>query len=284
MTRVGLLGLPTDSHSSFVRGAAKAPPAIRAALHSPHAHLTATNGLVMDQVLADFGDLALAEDAGDFERMVAAVAEVFRAGPAVVLGGDHMITYPVLAGIAAAGIAPPQIVHIDAHSDLYDDFEGDPLSHASPFARILENGLAAGLTQLGIRTPNAHLLSQIERFGVRAFAPDEHADGVASLPVGPTYLSIDLDGIDPAFAPGVAHHEPGGLTTREVLQVIWKTPGPVIGGDIVELNPDRDVGDMTASIAAKLLKELAARISADSLPLMGRESSPEASRVGAVWA
>jgi arginase len=264
MTRVGLLGLPTDSHSSFVRGAAKGPPAIRAALHSPHAHLTATNGLSMDAVLRDLGDVAVAEDAGDFERMTAAVAEAFRAGPAVVLGGDHMVTYPVLAGMAAAGIAPPQIVHIDAHSDLYDDYEGDPLSHASPFARIMERGLAAGLTQLGIRTPNAHLLAQIARFGVKAFSPDEHAAGLAALPAGATYISIDLDGLDPAFAPGVAHHEPGGLTTREVLEVIWKTPGPVIGGDIVELNPDRDVGGMTATLAAKLLKELAARIAQDT--------------------
>lgn len=269
MSRVGLLGLPTDSHSSFVRGAAKAPPVIRTALRSPHAHLTATNGLVMDDVLHDFGDVAVQEDGGDFDRIVAAVAEAFRAGPAVALGGDHMVTYPVLAGIAAAGMAPPQIVHIDAHSDIYDDFEGDPLSHASPFARIMERGLAAGLTQLGIRTPNAHLLAQIKRFGVKAFAPDEHAAGVASLPVGPTYLSIDLDGLDPAFAPGVAHHEPGGLTTREVLEVIWKTPGPVIGGDIVELNPDRDVNGMTATLAAKLLKELAARIAQDASPSSG---------------
>ena len=269
MTRVGLLGLPTDSHSSFVRGAAKGPPAIRAALRSAHAHTTATNGLVMDEVLRDFGDAPLREADGDFERMVEAAAEAFRAGPAVVLGGDHMITYPVLAGMAQAGIAPPQIVHIDAHSDLYDDYEGDPLSHASPFARILERGLAAGLTQLGIRTPNAHLLAQIKRFGVKAFAPDEHAEGVASLPVAPTYLSIDLDGLDPAFAPGVAHHEPGGLTTREVLDVIWKTPGPVIGGDIVELNPDRDVNDMTATLAAKLLKELAARIAQDAISSSG---------------
>lgn len=269
MSRVGLLGLPTDSHSSFLRGAAQGPPAIRAALHSPHAHLTATNGLIMDEVLHDFGDLWLAEDAGDFDKMVQAVAEVFGAGPAVVLGGDHAITYPVLAGLAAAGVAPPQIVHIDAHSDLYDDFEGDPLSHASPFARIMERGLAAGLTQLGIRTPNAHLVAQAERFGVNVFSPGEHAAGLAALPVGPTYISIDLDGLDPAYAPGVSHHEPGGLTTREVLDVIWQTPGPVIGGDIVELNPDRDMHGMTATLAAKLLKELAARISADATSSSG---------------
>jgi arginase len=264
MTRVALLGLPTDQHSSFRRGAAKGPGAIRAALRSPHAHTTATNGLDMDEVLADLGDAPLKEDDGDFDRMVAAVAEAFRAGPAVVLGGDHAVTYPVLAGIAAAGRAAPQIVHIDAHADLYDDFEGDPLSHASPFARIMERGLAAGLTQLGIRTPNAHLVAQAERFGARVFSPETHAAGLAALPAGPTYISIDLDGLDPAFAPGVAHHEPGGLTTREVLEVIWRTPGPVIGGDIVELNPDRDIHDMTATLAAKLLKELAARVAEDA--------------------
>lgn len=265
MTRVALLGLPTDQHSSFLRGAAKAPPAIRAALHSSHSHLTASNGRVLDaDLLHDLGDAPLREDEGDFDRMVEAVRAAFAQGPAVVLGGDHAITYPVLAGMAAAGLAPPQIVHIDAHSDLYEDFEGDPLSHASPFARIMERGLAAGLTQLGIRTPNDHLVAQARRYGVRVFAPHEHDSGLAALPAGPTYISIDLDGLDPAFAPGVSHHEPGGLTTREVLDVIWKTPGPVIGGDIVELNPDRDLHGMTATLAAKLLKELAARISADA--------------------
>lgn len=270
MTRVALLGLPTDQHSSFLRGAAKAPPAIRAALRSPHAHLSATNGLVLDEALLhDLGDAPLREDDGDFERMVEAARAAFAEAPAVVLGGDHAVTYPILAGIAAAGIAPPRIVHIDAHSDLYEDFEGDPLSHASPFARIMERGLAAGITQLGIRTPNAHLVAQAKRYGVKVFAPHEHEAGLAALPAAPTYISIDLDGLDPAFAPGVSHHEPGGLTTREVLDVIWQTPGPVIGGDIVELNPDRDLNGMTATLAAKLLKELAARIAADAISSSG---------------
>jgi agmatinase len=264
MTRVSLLGLPTDRHSSFLRGAARAPAAIRAALHSAHSHLTASNGVEMGAVFHDLGDAPLDEGDGEFERMVDAVRAAFSAGPAVILGGDHAVTYPVLAGLAAAGHAPPQIVHIDAHPDLYDCFEGDPLSHASPFARILESGLAAGLTQLGIRTMNAHLAAQAARFGVRVFAPDDHAAGLAALPSAPTYISIDLDGLDPAYAPGVSHHEPGGLSVREVLRVIWEAPGPVIGGDVVELNPDRDVNGVTAVVAAKLIKELGARISADS--------------------
>jgi arginase family enzyme len=75
---------------------------------------------------------------------------------------------------------------------------------------------------------------------------------------GPIYVSIDLDGIDPAFAPGVSHHEPGGLSVRDVIDVLAGVTGQVIGGDVVEYNPDRDIHDMTASVAAKLIRELAA--------------------------
>jgi arginase len=264
MTCVALLGLPTDRNSSFLRGPARGPQAIRRVLRSGASNMTAANGVDLEAgVLEDLGDLALAEDAGDFERIVTASTAAFTRGPAVFLGGDHAVTYPIFRGLAAARGADVQIVHIDAHPDLYDDFEGNPLSHASPFARIMEEGLAGGLTQIGVRTVNAHQSAQIARFGVHAFAPEELAEAMAALPRGPTYISIDLDGLDPAYAPGVSHHEPGGLTVREVLAVIRETPGPVIGGDIVELNPDRDVNEVTAALAAKLLKELVGRIVAD---------------------
>ena len=82
---------------------------------------------------------------------------------------------------------------------------------------------------------------------------------------GPVYLSIDMDCLDPAFAPGVSHHEPGGFTTRQVLDIIHQVKGSLIGGDIVEYNPDRDIHSMTAMTAAKLLKELIARIFTDRL-------------------
>jgi agmatinase len=264
MKPVSLTGLPTDAHSSFLRGAAKAPKVIREALRSPHSHMTASNGLDLTDIIRDLGDAPIAGDAVDYHRIVEAARVAFESGPAVFLGGDHMVTHPILAGYAEAKRPPPQVVHIDAHPDLYADFEGDPLSHASPFARILEKGLCSSLTQLGIRTMNAHLRDQAGRYGVRVFSPADHAAALTLLPHAPTYISIDLDGLDPAYAPGVSHHEPGGLTTREVLDVIWKAPGPVIGADIVELNPDRDVNGMTATLAAKLLKELTARISADA--------------------
>ncbi len=135
-TRVRLIGLPTDSHSSFLRGAAAAPPAIRAALHSDHSNMAAESG--EDVELDDAGDLPLDESAGDIDRIRDAAAQAIRDGVVpLFLGGDHMVTYPIVSGLAAER-GPVAILHFDAHPDLYDDFEGDPLSHASPFARIME--------------------------------------------------------------------------------------------------------------------------------------------------
>lgn len=257
---VRLIGLPTDSHSSFLRGAAAAPPAIRAALRSDHANMACENGLELGSgiLLDDGGDLALDEGPGDVEAIIAAAAAAARDGAVpLFLGGDHMISFPAVAGLAAVH-GPLNILHFDAHPDLYDDFEGDPLSHASPFARIMERGLATRLVQVGIRTANAHCREQAERFGVetvemRAFAPDR-----VPIPEPPLYISIDLDALDPAFAPGVSHHEPGGLSTRDILAVLARVRGPIVGADVVEYNPSRDINGMTATVAAKLVKELAA--------------------------
>jgi arginase family enzyme len=88
-------------------------------------------------------------------------------------------------------------------------------------------------------------------------------DGLALRFDGPVYITFDLDGLDPAFAPGVSHREPGGLSTRQAVDVIQRMEGEVVGGDVVELNPHMDVSGMTAMVAAKLVKEIAARIGAD---------------------
>lgn len=258
---VRLIGLPTDSHSSFLRGAAQAPAAIRAALASDHSNLACEHGFEL--TFEDGGDLALREDAGDFDRIVAAASEAARgAAVPIFLGGDHMVTFPIVAGLAAVH-GPLNILHFDAHPDVYDDFAGDPLSHASPFARIMERGLARRLVQVGIRTANAHCREQAKRFGIetiemRNFTPDR-----VPIPPAPLYISIDLDALDPAFAPGVSHHEPGGLSTRDILAVLAYVgastgSAPIVGGDIVEYNPSRDIHGMTATLAAKLVKELAA--------------------------
>ena len=257
--RVRLIGLPTDSHSSFLRGAAGGPAAIRAALASDHGNDTAENGveLGVDVIVEDFGDLPLLEDEGDPARIRTAVGEAAADGAVpIALGGDHMVTSPIVAALAAVH-GPVNILHFDAHPDLYDDFGSDPLSHASPFARIMEAGHARRLVQFGIRTLNRHCRDQVERFGIDIVEMRDFAPGRVPIPPPPLYVSIDLDGFDPAFAPGVSHLEPGGPSVREFLQVLHRVSGPIVGADIVELNPGRDRNGMTAILAAKLVKELA---------------------------
>jgi agmatinase len=258
--RVRLIGLPTDSHSSFLRGAAAAPRAIREALFSDHANAASECGLELgaDIVLDDAGDLPLDDQDGDYERIRQAAADAARDGLVpLFLGGDHMVTFPIVAGLAAVH-GPLNILHFDAHPDLYDDFGGDPLSHASPFARIMERGLAKRLVQVGIRTLNRHCRAQAERFAVEMIEMRDFASDRVPVPAAPLYISIDLDALDPAFAPGVSHHEPGGLTTRDVVAVLGRVAGPIVGADVVEYNPSRDINGMTAVVAAKFVKELAA--------------------------
>ena len=258
MPRVRLIGLPTDSHSSFLRGPAQAPDAIRAALASDHSNMATERGaeLGRDITLEDIGNLPLDETEADVARISAAAVAATAGTTPIFLGGDHMVTYPIVAGLAEVH-GPVNILHFDAHPDIYDDFEGDPLSHASPFARIMERGLAKQLVQVGIRTLNAHCREQAERFGVEIVEMRNFTAQAVSIPPAPLYVSIDLDALDPAFAPGVSHHEPGGLSVRDILSVLHRIEGPIIGADVVEYNPTRDINGMTAVVAAKFVKELA---------------------------
>lgn len=260
MAKVRLIGLPTDSHSSFMRGPASAPDAIRAALASDHGNRATESGLEigLDIVLEDAGNLPLEESGGDFDGIRDSSSAAAKSGATpLFLGGDHMVTYPIIAGLAEVH-GPVNILHFDAHPDLYDDFQGDPLSHASPFARIMERGLATRLLQVGIRTLNAHCREQAERFGVEIVEMRNFVVEKVPIPAAPLYVSIDLDALDPAFAPGVSHHEPGGLSVRDILSVLHRIDGPIIGADVVEYNPTRDINGMTAVVAAKFVKELAA--------------------------
>ena len=103
-----------------------------------------------------------------------------------------------------------------------------------------------------------HLRDQATRFGVEVYGMERWAEAPVEALPGPLYVSLDLDGLDPAFAPGVAHPEPGGLSTRDVVGLLHRIRAPIAGGDVVELSPRHDVRDLTARVAAKLLKELAA--------------------------
>jgi len=256
--RVLVIALPTSRNSSHLRAEAGAPQRIADALVRDEGNPYAENG-------ADLGDRrnieyigALALECDDeFERIRRVAEAVVRTDRMpIFLGGDHSVTYPIIAGLHAVRGRLP-IVHFDAHPDLYDELLGNRLSHASPFARIMENGLASDLWQYGIRTLNPHQREQVGRFGVRCHEMRDHASWPLPMQRGPLYVSIDLDALDPAFAPGVAHQEPGGLSVRQVLDLLARLPGPVVGADVVEYLPQRDVGGITAAVAAKLARELA---------------------------
>lgn len=252
-----LVGIPYDASSSFLRGAAAAPPLIRAALRSPAGNNFTENGADLSQ-LADAGDLRIPETPASARAEIeSGIASVLNGGfRPIALGGDHSITYPIVRAIAQRH-SSFSILHIDAHGDLYDEFEGDRFSHACPFARIMEEDLCSWLVQVGIRTLTPHQREQIARFSADAIDMSRFAGGARPAISGPVYVSIDIDGLDPAFAPGVSHREPGGLSVRDVLSLIQSLDGPIIGADVVEFNPAQDLGGVTASVAAKITREIA---------------------------
>jgi len=260
---VAIIGIMSDANSSYMRGTAQAPEFIRRALNCGSSNLCSELGIDLgdNSHFFDVGDRQIDDDAESFMAIETHVDEITRPGALpLVLGGDHAITFPVMRAIHSVN-GPVNILHFDAHPDLYDNYEDNPHSHASPLARILENGLARRVVQVGIRTLSPHLRQQVERFGVEACEMKDF-DSASFAPGfdGPVYISVDIDALDPAYAPGVSHHEPGGLSTRDIIGIIQRLPNQIVGADIVEYNPDRDINDMTAMVAAKLLKEIAGKM------------------------
>lgn len=242
-------------------GAAQAPKLIREGFHSHASNVCAENGLDLGESSdwEDLGDMEIEDSYTAFREIHSHLVEVLdQNNNAVILGGDHSITYPVMRAYAKQypGLG---ILHLDAHPDLYDSLDGNAQSHASPFARIMEKDLASRLVQVGIRSITPHGREQAEKFGVEIHEM-KHGIPDSIEFEGPVYLSLDLDCLDPGFAPGVAHYEPGGMSVRDVLGIIQNFKGQLVGADIVEYNPTRDFNGITGMVAGKILKEILARM------------------------
>ena len=256
---VTLLGFSWDASSSHARGPALAPSIIRSLLNSDASSPYSLSGVDFREAISsqDFADLP--ENAEASRAAISArIAEVMQSqAKPLSLGGDHSVSFPILRAMKAAH-GPLNILHIDAHPDLYDEFEGDRFSHACPFARAIEDGCVGNLVQVGIRSAGPEQRSFGKQHGVVMLG----AEALDKIPykklIDPLYVSIDLDGLDPAYAPGVSHLEPGGLSTRDVLSMFSKLSVSPVGADIVELNPEKDNNLATAHVAARLVKELAA--------------------------
>lgn len=259
-----LVGIPLDVNSSYLRGPADAPAKIREALANDASNQWSELGVSIEAAFEDLGNLTLGNTQEsvdeDFRQLSASVNDLLVKGKIPLsLGGDHSITYPIIRAFKSH-FPDLTIIHFDAHPDLYNEFEGSRLSHACPFARIMEERLAKRLVQIGIRTLNDHQYKQAEKFGVEIVP-------MAALPAysfikdpGPIYVSFDMDVLDPAFAPGVSHWEPGGMSVREAISHLHAINGKIVGADVVELNPTRDPLGISAAVAAKVVKEILGKI------------------------
>ena len=254
--KIGILGIPFDDKSSFRKGSSQGPEYILRTLRSEAQNPYSEDGTKTSDWVTNI-PIGTIYDYWDIEALV--FDHLAKHPKLLSLGGDHSITFPILRAYQRK-FKKIDILHFDAHSDLYDVFMGDPYSHACPFARIMEEKLTTRLVQVGVRTQTTHLREQVKKFGVEVIEmKDFNRHDIGSFE-HPLYISIDLDGFDPSFAPGVAHQEAGGLLPRDVIHIIQNLDVPIIGADIVEYNPSLDVSNITAGLAAKLVKELISKM------------------------
>jgi guanidinopropionase len=270
---IGLVGVPTDIGVTNRAGARHGPREIRNAsslMRCVHLAL-GINPYDLCRI-ADLGDVRLPHRF-DLLQQVEAIAEFYRrlrqAGVLPVsAGGDHSITYPILKGLAADGAVG--LVHIDAHTDTWGEFFGSKYTHGAPFRLAVQDGLLdpRRTIQIGIRG-GQNFMDGIEfsrSHGMRIVFMEEFADlGVAGVVEaaravvgsGPTYVSFDVDALDPVYAPGTGTPEIGGITTLEAQRLLRGLRGlNLIGGDVVEVAPPYDQSGNTALVGATMMFEI----------------------------
>lgn len=270
---IALAGVPFDGGVTARPGARYGPREIRNMSSMTRAihHVTGFNPFEACRV-ADVGDVPFT-DVFHLERSHEDIRRffepLFAAGKTVLAaGGDHSITFPIFQAMAPR--EPLGIVHIDAHTDTWDDFRGSKFSHGSPFRRAVEAGLLdpRRTIQVGIR--GAQNSDEGWRYsldsGMRVvFIEEFEAKGVEAIVRearrivgdGPTYLSLDIDGLDPVYAPGTGTPEVGGMSTRETLGLLRGLDGlNLVGGDVVEVSPPYDPSGNTALLGATLMYEI----------------------------
>jgi len=259
--QISVIGFPLDENSSFMRGPANAPDVIRKNLESYSINLCAENGVDFrnNPCWSDVGNVELTTGSDAMDQIEESIRGLLDKGiKPLSLGGDHSVIFPIIKAFAEK-YEKLNIFHIDAHPDLYDNFEDNPYSHASPFARIMENRLVNKLVQVGIRTINPAQQTQIDKFDVEVHDMINFDSSMNFDFDGPVYISIDLDGLDPAFAPGVGTPEPFGMTPYEVIQTINFFADRIVGFDCVEVCPPYDNGN-TSALAARLTRHLVGAI------------------------
>jgi len=281
---VAVVGAPWDGSTTHRPGARFAPRALRALAYHPGSfHLDLGIELFEALDVVDYGDAAcphgLVEPSHAAIR--ARVAEVAERGIfPVVLGGDHSITWPSATAVSAAhGFGTIGVVHFDAHADTADSIDGNLASHGTPMRRLIESGAVAGsnFVQVGLRGywPDAatfawmraqgmhyHRMQEVVERGLDAVLDDALAQATAGCDA--VYLSVDIDVLDPGFAPGTGTPEPGGLSPVELLRAVRRLAieAPLVALDVVEVAPPYDHGEVTLNNAHRVVLEVLAGLAA----------------------
>lgn len=270
---VAIVGVPFDTGVSYRPGARFGPNHVRESSRLLRPYNPAANvSPFATQQVVDAGDIAA--NPFDIEEAISSIHKSYdqlseRAKKIVAIGGDHTITLPILRSLKAKH-GPISVVHFDAHLDTWDSYFGADYTHGTTFRRASEEGLLdpEGCMHIGIRGPlyAAKDLTDDKALGFQIFTSVEFQDlGVnaaiekmkARVGKRPVYISIDIDVLDPAHAPGTGTPEAGGLTSRELLSVLRATAGMnVIGADIVEVAPAYDHAQITGIAASHVIYEL----------------------------
>lgn len=270
---VALLGIPYDGGSSYRSGARFGPRAVReqSSLIRPWHPVLKVHPFERLRV-ADCGDVDVVPISIErtYEAVTARIDAVTAAGATpVCVGGDHSVTLPILRSLARRH-GPLGVVHFDAHPDTWDEYFGSKFFHGTPFRRAVEEGLIEPrrMIQVGIRGPlygpedfafhDRHGIEVIRIEAVKEQGTAWVGERLARLRGGPTYVSFDIDVVDPAYAPATGTPEVGGLTSYEALSLLRSLAGvTLVGADVVEVSPPYDgPGQVTALLAANLLFEL----------------------------
>ena len=275
-----ILGAPIDSGTSHRSGAKFGPQAIRGGDYLPHdgerPHLALRTDGLKDLKVYDAGDLLMpgGDLVASLEVLANATEQISRAGIIpVILGGDHSIASADVAGIAAhRGLGKISMIHFDAHADTGDSQFGALEGHGTPMRRLIESGAVRGdrFLQLGLRGywPGNETLDWMRDQGMRSYEMTEiHHRGLNTVldesfarltdECDGVFLSVDIDVVDPGMAPGTGTPEPGGMTSRELLESVRRIclELPVVGIDVVEVAPPFDSADITAILANRVVLE-----------------------------
>ncbi len=258
-----IFGIKWDASSSYRRGAAEAPDVIRKATSSQLYNPFGENMRNLKKYWR-YMDLGNIEPESYEELMRITSTKVHKSpnsGIFLFLGGDHSITYATVKAIKEIRGEDFGMIYFDAHPDLYPDYQGDRYSHACPVRHIVEDGLVKGenIIQIGIRAATEEQKEFAEEQNIRMITASQLNKGEkVEVPFKKAYLSFDMDVLDPAYAPGVGNPEPGGLSTRELVEIINSLDVELISFDIVELNPRYDCSGITSFAAAKIIREVLA--------------------------